>query len=363
MGESFDVWRIFFRTTDTDVFQFIDKAIMIAALDCPEDFLSRRGRIAERLFSCETTQAGSDGTRATKENRANSDMGNVALDGVSKNCSHGETEANSETSQLLVGQVLRIKRVLDNSQHESDSALYESLRRLQSMSITLDILEKTKIGISVNSLRRNCGSKQIAQLACDITMGWKAMVEDFCRSTEDVAVLFVDPHKVGDGTTSSVKNQNISKPGQINESGSLVNGNRRLNVNQHKGIVKPNMSSNTNSRTIPASDIASRKFAKERMLKLQSSHRPVAGCERPLGSRQERIKGWDEVVADMKFQATKRKMQELYQRAEMDKRRRTVQELDPRDLPKMATSHKASRATIARGSRRRMISRSRVSCV
>ncbi|KAI6673672.1 hypothetical protein NL676_001578 [Syzygium grande] len=359
MGESFDVWRIFFRTTDTDVFEFIDKAITIAALDCPEDFLARRGRIAERLFSCGMSQAGSDCTRATKENRANSDMGNVALNGVSKHCIHGENGANSETSQPVVGQVLRIKRVLDNGQHESDSALYESLRRLQSMSITLDILEKTKIGISVNSLRRNCGSKQIAQLARDITMGWKAMVEDFCRSTEDVA----DPHKVGDGTTSSLKNQNVRKSGQVNESGSLVNGNRRLNVNQHKGIVKTNLSSNTNSRTIPASDIASRKSAKERMHKMQSSHRSVAGCERPLGSRQERIKGWNEVVADMKFQATKRKMQELYQRAETDKRRRTVQELDPRDLPKMTTSHKALRATIARGSRRRMISRSRVSCV
>ncbi|XP_056159225.1 probable mediator of RNA polymerase II transcription subunit 26b [Syzygium oleosum] len=77
----------------------------------------------------------------------------------------------------------------------------------------------------------------------------------------------------------------------------------------------------------------------------------------------ERIKGWDEVVVDMKFQATKRKMQELYQRAETDKRQRTVQELDPRDLPKMATSHKASRAKIARGNRWKVILRSWVSCV
>ncbi|KAI6703049.1 hypothetical protein NL676_012185 [Syzygium grande] len=37
---------------DTDVFEFIDRAITIAAaLDCPKDFLSLQGRIAERLFA------------------------------------------------------------------------------------------------------------------------------------------------------------------------------------------------------------------------------------------------------------------------------------------------------------------------
>ncbi|KAI6680740.1 hypothetical protein NL676_034621 [Syzygium grande] len=98
----------------------------------------------------------------------------------------------------------------------------------------------------------------------DGRLWWKI----FAMGIKDVA----DPHKVGDGTTSSIKNQNIRKPGQVNEADPIVNRNRSLNVNQHKSIVKPTM-----------------KF--------------------------KRIKGWDEVVADMKFQATKRKMQELYQRA------------------------------------------------
>ncbi|XP_056163070.1 uncharacterized protein LOC115662120 isoform X2 [Syzygium oleosum] len=167
-----------------------------------------------------------------------------------------------------------IKRVLDNSRHNFDSAL------LRSMSITLGILEGME-GYGGRYLPRHRG---------------------YCCKT-------------GDRTTSSVKHQNIRKPGQ-EKAGTLAKRNRRLNVNQHKGIVKPNMCSNTNSRTIPASDTVSRKFAKERMLQSQSSHGSVEGCKRPLAGRQARIKGRDEVVADMKFQATKRKMQELYQKAE-----------------------------------------------
>ncbi|KAI3421578.1 uncharacterized protein J3R85_012083 [Psidium guajava] len=283
MGESIDVWREFFRTTaGTDVFEFIDKAIAIAALDRPKDFLSRRDRIAERLFSCEMIGAGGDCTTSSKESKADSNTGNVAREVVNVKYGPGEAETFSddieETSQE-VGEVLRIKRVLDNSRHESDSALLESLRRLRSMTITMDILKKTKIGISVNSLQRNCKSKQIAQLAHNITMGWKALVEENCRGTEGAA----DPCDVGDGPTYSVKNQNIRKRGQ----------------EQY----------------------------------------------------------------DIKFQATKRKMQELYQKAEADKRRRKMQVLDPRDLPKMAASLNASCTTAAKAHRRKVSSRSQVSCV
>ncbi|XP_048137663.1 probable mediator of RNA polymerase II transcription subunit 26b isoform X3 [Rhodamnia argentea] len=355
MGESLDEWRQFFRTTDTDVFEFIEKAITIAALDCPKDFLSRRGRIAERLFSCETIGPGGDYALASKESKAKGDRGNAVHDVVSMNNSHGEAEALSddmEETAPIVGTVLKIKRVLDNSQHEPDSALHESLRRLQSMNITVDVLEKTKIGVSVNSVGRNCRSKQIAQLARNITMGWKALVEDICLRTNDVA----DPGDVGDGKTSSIKEPRQEKY-DINKASSLANWNLRLNVDQHKGTLNPNMSSNTNLRTVPASEVASRKSEKERMLQLQNSNGSGTGCRQPPANRQD-ITGWKEVAADGKAQAAKRNMQGLYQKAETDKRQRTVQVLDPRDLPKMAASHKAPGATTAKAGRPRAISRS-----
>ncbi|XP_039162174.1 probable mediator of RNA polymerase II transcription subunit 26b isoform X2 [Eucalyptus grandis] len=361
MGESLDDWREFFRTTVTDVFEFIDKAITIAALDCPQDFLSQRGRIAEQLFSCGTARDGGDCAAESKESKANGDTGNAASSVGSIKHGDGEAESfgnNIEEASLVVCEVLRIKQVLDNSRHESESALLESLRRLRSMTITLKTLKKTKIGISVNSLRRNCGSKLIAQLAHDITMRWKAMVEEISRSTEDVA----DPCNVGDRTTSSVKN--IRKPGQeqcdVSQAGSLADRNRRLNVNQHRGTVKPNMSSNADPRTIPQSEIVSRKFEKERMLRSQKSNETVTGGKRPLASRQN-IKCSNKVVAEVGFESSERETQELHRKAETDKRRRTVLVLDLCDLPKMATSLKAPCTTTRKAHRQRVLSQSLVS--
>ncbi|XP_056171315.1 probable mediator of RNA polymerase II transcription subunit 26a [Syzygium oleosum] len=175
MPESLDDWREFFRRTDADVFELIDSAIAVAALDRPDDFQLRRVRIMESLYSGETgrhaagNQVGSCDA-PSKESKAGGDgRGDVEQDVVDMDkescCSFGEAEASAgevdEQSQV-VGEVLRIK--------QSALALCESLRRLWSMAITLDILERTKIGISVNSLRRNCGSKQIAQLADSITV-------------------------------------------------------------------------------------------------------------------------------------------------------------------------------------------------
>ncbi|XP_039156319.1 probable mediator of RNA polymerase II transcription subunit 26b [Eucalyptus grandis] len=169
MSKSLDYWRAFFRGTNADVFEFIDNAIAVAAHDLPDDFRSRRGRIMERLYSCETGRhAPSEESEANGDSGVDVEQEAVGMDKESC-CSCGEARAfadETDERSRVFGEVLRIKQVLDKSRLEqSASALCESLRRLQSMAITLDILETTKIGISVNSLRRNCRSKQIAQLA------------------------------------------------------------------------------------------------------------------------------------------------------------------------------------------------------
>lgn len=136
MGESLDEWREFFRTTVADVFEFIDKAITIAALDRPKDFLSRRGRIAERLFWRETAWDGGDGSAETKESRANGDAGNAVSDAVSMKYRHGEAGAfsdDTEETSRVVREVLRIKQVLDNSRHEVNVLTLNLVRRFLSI--------------------------------------------------------------------------------------------------------------------------------------------------------------------------------------------------------------------------------------
>ncbi|KAI6673706.1 hypothetical protein NL676_001612 [Syzygium grande] len=322
MPESLDDWREFFRRTDADVFELIDNAIAVAALDRPDDFQSRRVRIMESLYSGETgrhmagNQVGSCNA-PSKESKAGGDgRGDVEQDVVDMDkescCSFGEAEASAsemdEQSQV-VGEVLRIKQVLDNSRHESASALCESLRRLWSMAITLDILERTKIGTSVNSLRRNCGSKQIAQLADSITLQWKAMVD-------------------GDGNPWKIREKNsaIQKPKQQQQ--------------QQLGVVKPDISLQTGSWTAPSNKIAAEKFDKERKARPEKLYE-VAVHNRQLTSQKDKLEYLQEVAMEIKSEAAKRRTQERYPQEGNAKKQQAIQVLDSPRLLKQAASDKA----------------------
>lgn len=49
-------WREYFLTANTDIFDIIERAITVAAIDCPKKFKLRRDRIAELLFTCKITK-------------------------------------------------------------------------------------------------------------------------------------------------------------------------------------------------------------------------------------------------------------------------------------------------------------------
>lgn len=154
---SLDKWREFFRGANSDIFNIIKNAIMVAVTDCPNDFKMNRDRIAELLFACKSTkcfgcdrvelalpnqldvvQKSDDGKcksgieTGTKESKANSsgdDQREVVVEmrnGIS-NCSYGDVEAltdDLEEESQLFGEVLRIKEVLDNFQEEVSFSLF-----------------------------------------------------------------------------------------------------------------------------------------------------------------------------------------------------------------------------------------------
>lgn len=53
---SLDKWRDYFRSSNFDIFNVIEHAIMVAACDYPYDFKLKRDRIAEMLFVSKMTK-------------------------------------------------------------------------------------------------------------------------------------------------------------------------------------------------------------------------------------------------------------------------------------------------------------------
>lgn len=236
---SLDKWRDYFSTANSDIFCIIEHAIMVAVSDCPYDFKLKRDRIAEMLFTCKVTKClgcnktelcvgnddclkGIDGdgefktgveavgsNKDSKESKMNSssrdeddeedddnnDDHREVVETNAKNrvrdhdCDDAEAlnDEIEEESQFLE-EVFRIKGVIEDREGKSDEVLFESLRRLQLMPLSVEILKETEIGKSVNALRkRKQGSKEIRNLGRALVEDWKLMVDAWVDSTTTIA--------------------------------------------------------------------------------------------------------------------------------------------------------------------------------
>lgn len=437
---SLEYWRSFFRTSNYNIFDIIDHAIMVAAFDCPKEFRMRRDRIAERLFSCRLTRcsgcdqvelavpAGEEeedddddggckssesdrdgcefeagGSKESKANSSRDDQGEMNTNQIS-NISFGEAEALTdeiEEATQIFEEVLRIKELLFNCEEESDSVLFESLRRLQLMALTVDTLKTTEIGKAVNRLRKHA-TKDIRHLARTLIDGWKDMVDEWVRVTAAIAGAEGTPDSVNpspDSVNPSVIDEDEGLPsppldegaffatqptsmelsqffdgmdddGNPRNSGEFIknrdNGRKptrdcQNNVKQkpHTSNVvnvpaqenkshqmkkqevpfKPNKPSNTGYRPARPLKPSAEQLVNGETKSLKKSDK-VSVQKKQVTGQQEKFKGSDEVAVQVKLEATKRKLQERYQEAEKAKRQRTIQVMELHDLPKQGLGHR-----------------------
>nr|GMD43046.1 probable mediator of RNA polymerase II transcription subunit 26B [Ipomoea batatas] len=216
--ETLDQWRDYFRSANSDIFFIIEHAIIVAAADFPNEFQLRKGGIAEMLFTCKLARCLAcnkdevvlpfgdggnapgkrvgcngelevDGSKESKTKSGGDDhVEEMNLNQVS-NCSYGDAEALTdeiEEESQTVEEVLRIKKILDNYEEESDYILFDSLRRLQLMSLSVENLQATGIGKSVKALR-NHGSKQIRPLVQTLLGEWMLMANEWFSATNAIS--------------------------------------------------------------------------------------------------------------------------------------------------------------------------------
>ncbi|KAK8672041.1 hypothetical protein V6N13_110417 [Hibiscus sabdariffa] len=346
-------WRDYFRTANSDIFDIIEHAIMVAALDCPKEFRLRREHIAEKLFTCNFTRcSGCDGARETngetggsKESNTNSSGDDPLLHQIGSNYSYGEAEALTdeiEQESMIVGEVLRIKDILLNTQDEPDSLLFEALRRLQLMALTLD------------SRYSQGGSGR----------GWKELVGEWVTVTEALAEgtpesmnpfvvdevveeeglpsppldegaffaaqptsmelsQFFDGMDDDGNPRSSAKfkrnRDSGRKPSRDNEN--FLKGKKQ--TSSETNLVIKNDKSQQMKRLEPVakpnnrpSSINTGSWRSNTKSKLIQKSDKMAVPKNLLSSQQDKFKNSDELSVQEKLEATKRKLQERYQQAE-----------------------------------------------
>ncbi|KAL5994748.1 hypothetical protein ACLOJK_024801 [Asimina triloba] len=414
-----DYWRNLFRSADYDIFQVIEYAIAVAASDKPKEFRLRRGRIAEKLFSSRLSRCFGCNRVELAVPHENEEEGEHPFDGTSKeskvnsspddtselmnrpsNYSYDEAEALTnviEEETQIAGEVLRIKEILSNHREESEDLLFESLRRLQLMVVSVEILKATEIGRAVNAVRKH-GSKKISHLARTLINEWKAMVDEWVANAPAIA------SSVTGGTPDSVNpsglDEEIGLPSPPLDEGAFLatqttsmelsqffdgmdedgnpQSNRDLDKN-HRDERKPTSATNIAMRqlkphqevNVPKEDkiLVSKQEATNRQSKPMNTDvgpgRPkIVSEDKAGGNAKLQQQGTkvpqrnvpasmprkpptnvlqdfsDELSVHAKLEAAKRKLHEGYQQAENAKKQRTVQFMDFHDLPKPGNGHR-----------------------
>ncbi|KAG0452463.1 hypothetical protein HPP92_025127 [Vanilla planifolia] len=409
-ADSLDYWRKFFQSADGDIFEVINRAILVAAADCPKDFRSRRDQIAEKLFTCRLSrcfgcnrvelQVPDDGEEVGEEeggsvkrvaekdskvDSSNSDPEDFNRGGVS-NYSYDEAEALTEEmdeESQIVGEVMRIKEVLCNHHDESDSFLFESLRRLQLMELSVETLKVTEIGRAVNVLRKH-NSKAIRNIVRSLIEGWKKLVDEWVNAAAAIA-----DHSPESVNPSSMVDDEEGLPSPPLDEGALFatqttniqlseffdemddDGNLRTSVDfsKNRDIGRPVLESNNHVKRqeLPKRQEICFQQARPNVVpaqaKLQGSankltrpscadsgpgrppqlpHEQKASIQsrKPTNNLQDKPKHSEEASVRAKLELAKRRLHERYQEAENAKKQRTIQMMELHDLPKQASNYR-----------------------
>ncbi|KAF8081146.1 hypothetical protein N665_0903s0027 [Sinapis alba] len=358
-SDSLDNWRDYFRRGDSDIFEIINHAIIVAAADFPKEFKSRRDGIAQVLFSSNVSRCIGCGHVAKLNDR--DDSGGDEED---------ETKLNNNQ---IVDEVMRIKDILLNKEEESNSVLLHSLRKLESMSLSVDLLKDTEIGKAVNGLQRH-GSDKIRELAKTLFEEWKELVDQWMNSTNEIAgdegtpesanysvvdeaeafpspphdLDFFAPEPTGfelsqilDGLdcdgNEEPKRKSQSSTMRRPEGTHEANVVRRYNKIQQTRREEVDVRPMKHSTTLFDEHKRQTKQSREQTLHaIQRKQIVIAEQRRKLvGSQQDKLKAMD---PDAKFEFAKRKLQESYQQHDQAKRQRTIQVIET--IPKQSTSKK-----------------------
>ncbi|XP_010491875.1 PREDICTED: probable mediator of RNA polymerase II transcription subunit 26a [Camelina sativa] len=388
-SESLDNWREYFRRGDSDIFGIIDHAIMVAASDYPNEFKSRRDSIAELLFSYRLSRRHHHHLDVSihgdqEEEFEHCPVTTVETVGVEdvrklnkKNQIYEEEEEEDDDDTVIVDEVIRIKDILFNKEDEPNSVLLECLRKLESISMNVDMLKDTEIGKAVNGLRRHSSDK-ISKLAKTLFAEWKKLVDQWMNIPKEIAgaegtpesvnlsvideeETFPSPphdldiyapepngfelsqildcldcdgnprHSVESEPERKLQSSSRRRPGGTNEASVVGRSNKDQQMRREEADVRPIKHS--------AIDFGEPRKQPKQNREQMVQRKPLAVAEqkRKLAGQQQRdkLKALD---PDTKFEFAKRRLQESYQHHENAKRQRTIQVLET--IPKQSKVHK-----------------------
>ncbi|GLJ38811.1 hypothetical protein SUGI_0791110 [Cryptomeria japonica] len=212
----------------------------------------------------------------------------------------------------IVKEVFNIKHILSN-QDESENQLGDSLRRLESMALSIEILKETMIGRNVKCLQKH-KSKPISSMAKKLVRRWREVADEWMKSAGEVAVDTMA------AAVEQIQNHRIEQPFKLDD--------RQYSKQETKSGAQNHIVINHRRRRVVSQKQNLHQkldFNKPSSLPLPSSHKSNSPA-------------LDDKSVRERIEAAKRRLQEGYRQAEKVKKQRTVQLIEIKDLPKQLSS-------------------------
>nr|CAD1829576.1 unnamed protein product [Ananas comosus var. bracteatus] len=397
---SLDYWRNVFRSKERSIFEVIEMSIAVAAADRPDELVRRRDGIVKSLYSFPSVAAANGRPEEAEQ---------PAVDATSYCCSSGggsQKSSSEEADELqdalddafvLLDEVLRLKKILDNKNEEDESSLFESLRCLQLMELTVSTLTETDIENSVRGVEGH-GSTRVGQLARILLGGWAELRGDSLNTTEAVAdapdtaanslddpwvnfppldegalraingppvdldeLFSKNPRKIHKFKRDGVKRADEAckeERKQENNSENLrpicvqgsASGKRKRE--DAVGRSEPHNTLTKRGRTSNASSKTSGKDLKRYVETMKKDNCELADEPSTVAKTTRQQCSTDDLLIETKLEASRTRIREGYNQAKDEKQRRKIQLLDLRDIPKPVDSRKSCKSMARRDHKR-----------
>ncbi|THU56094.1 hypothetical protein C4D60_Mb11t13640 [Musa balbisiana] len=347
-SDSLGYWRKYFRCCMTNIFDVIRNAFLVASTDNPDEFVNHRDEMVEMIHtwsqrsSCSALEAervdpnrigeDDDGSRRRPQEEIKV-VGSVDDPGTSKQPEKGkrkvrfyndeEEEPSDEPMEedTQIGEVMRIKElVMKHKGEEADDILFELLRQLQTIKMSVNTIQVTGIARALRDLRKH-KSKEIKQLFKALINDWKMIVEEEIRGTAPTSrVVALDSEANPSHTNMDEEELFSAKSSPVDLSKNDDDG----NVNHEE--ARTSRSNLTSKRNDAIRDAFSTVNPQD------EGHRPQTVAE--AGTPKEVVGSSCSMLTESdKLETVKRKLKEGYREAENAKRQRRIQIMEPHELP------------------------------
>nr|XP_043623698.1 probable mediator of RNA polymerase II transcription subunit 26a [Erigeron canadensis] len=180
---------------NVDIFEFIKKAITVAATDYPTEFRQNKDKIFETLYSCNNNITSSNLISQKEDDSQKESIPKTACD---------RPTIPFVYNRQGIAEVLKIKEVLDQGESESAAIICDLLTKLRYMELSVNTLEVTGIGKTVRVLRKHA-SKEVGQVAARLLKEWKDVVEGWLNNNNDTSRMPKRIEKTSEEKLEAVK--------------------------------------------------------------------------------------------------------------------------------------------------------------